>query len=224
MGTAAHAAILEGADAFRVVLADDWRTKAAQEQRAAIRAEGKTPLLAAQAERLLAMKSAAKRQLEAHEPPRPFSDGTAEETLIWQEHGIWCRARLDWLHADGRTVDDLKTVGGSANPDAWSRTLFNFGYDIQAAFYLRGVRAVLGTDATFRFVLLETHPPYALSVVSLTPAALEVADRKVRLALNLWADCLEQNRWPGYPQSTCYIDAPPWELAKAEALDYMENA
>lgn len=213
LGTAAHAFILEGASNFTVVDTPDWRTKDAQTKRNAARLAGYTPLLRAQWDQVLAMAAVLGPQLSQLEPPRPFTDpgGKPEQTLIWLEDGVWCRARLDWLHDDHRHVDDLKTVGGSANPSAWSRTLFGMGYDIQAAWYLRGVKAVLGTDAQFRFILVETEPPYAVSAVSLAPAAMDLANKKIAYALGVWRECLETNHWPGYPTATAYAELPPWE-------------
>lgn len=215
LGTAAHAYLLEGEMGFEIIDAADWRTKAAREARDAARLLGKTPILAHRWDGVKAMVDLIMERLSDFEgEPRPFTKGQPEQTLIWQDGGVWCRARLDWLHSDHRTVDDLKTVSGSANPETWGRSLWGMGYDVQAAFYLRGVKAVFGTDAQFRFVVAEHEPPYALSVCALDPAGLELADRKVRRAINLWRACLEDGHWPGYATHTCTIDLPPWEEAK----------
>lgn len=211
LGTAAHAYLLEGDASVVVVEADDWRKKNARRARGEARMAGKVALLAGQWARVPAMADAARRQLAAYDdPPTPLTAGTAEQTLIWREGDVWCRARLDWLHDDRRVVDDYKTTNASANPDAFGRTLFGIGYDIQAAFYLRGLRA-LGHDAVFRFVVQEAFAPYALSVIGLEPAALALAERKVAHAIEAWRYCLETGRWPAYPTRTCWIELPPWE-------------
>lgn len=216
VGTAAHGYLLEGEAGFLIVDSPDWRTKLAQVARADARLAGKVALLADQWAAVRAMAKAAGPQLDAHEdPPRPLAGGRPEQTLIWQEGEIWCRARLDWLHEDRRTIDDLKTTGASANPDAWTRgQLFGSGFDVQAAFYLRGLRAVFGVEAIFRFVVIENMPPFALSVIGLAPDALALAERKVTHAISLWRYCLENDRWPGYPLRTCWAEAPPWEEAR----------
>ena len=215
LGTAAHALLLEGPGEDRLVTieADDWRTKSSQEARAAARAAGNVPLLGRQVLEVMAMVRAARQQLAAHlDPPMPLAHGMPEAALVWQERDVWCRARLDWLHADRRTVDDYKTTVGSANPDAWTRgSLFGLGYDVQAAFYLRGVKAVFGLEADFRFVVQEAAPPYALSVIGLAPSVLQLAHRKVEYAIDRWRACLASGRWPGYPSHPCYAEAPPWE-------------
>ncbi len=215
LGTAAHAYLLQGESGFAVIDAPDWRTKDARAARDAARAEGKLPILAHRWQDVLGMAEAAERQLAAYEEtPRPFANGKAEETLVWQEGDVWCRARLDWLHADHRTIDDLKTTSASANPAVWSRALFGAGADIQAAFYSRGVRALFGQPATFRFIVQENFAPYALSVIGLGPDALVLAEKKALSAIEQWRYCMAENRWPGYPMRTCWAELPSWEEAR----------
>jgi hypothetical protein len=214
IGTAAHALLLEGAAAITVIDAKDYRTNAAKEARDAAYAAGRTPLLAARWADVQAMVAAARVQLAAHTDGGAdmFTNGQPEQTLIWKEGNVWCRARLDWLRPGA--IDDYKTTPhGSANPDSWSRGLFTLGYDIQAAFYLRGLKAITGYDATFRFAVQEPYPPYALSVVGLGPDALLLGEKKVLWALEHWQACLEAGEWPGYPSRTCYASLPAWQEA-----------
>jgi hypothetical protein len=218
LGSAVHAHLLEGESAFVIIDAKDFRTRQAQEQRDAARAEGRIPLLAHRWQDVQDMALSARQQLGEHEAkPIPFVGGKAEQTLVWREREIWCRARLDWLHDDHSAIDDLKSTAASANPDAWSRTMFGAGADIQAAFYLRGLKAINGGGARgteFRFIVQENYKPFALSVISLSPAALDLAERKVKRAIMLWEHCLTAGRWPGYPLKTCYAELPPWEEAQ----------
>lgn len=214
LGTALHAYLLEGEAGFRVVDAPDWRTKAAKEARAAARAEGKVALLAHKWADVQGAATSARTHLRDHDAPEPLTGGQPEQTVIWQDGGLWCRARLDWLHDGHRVIDDLKSTEGTANPEVWSRTMFNHGFDLQAAWYLRGLKAVTGRDATFRFIVVETRAPYAVSVIGLGPEALAVAERKVAYALALWRECLARGAWPGYPPRTCYVIPPPWEVAR----------
>lgn len=218
LGTAAHAYLLEGESGFVIVDATDWRTKAAKDERDQARLDGKIPLLAHKWQDVQDMATAARMQLGDHEAtPIPFRGGKPEQTLIWREGDIWCRARLDWLHDDHSAIDDLKTTQASANPDVWTRAMFGAGYDIQAAFYLRGLRAISGGGArgtVFRFIAQENFRPFALSVIGLAPDALALADRKVERAIALWGDCLKRNRWAGYPLQVCYAELPPWQEAQ----------
>lgn len=215
IGTAAHALLLEGRaleDVAMVIDFPNWQTRASRELRDEARAEGKIPLLGKDADGVIAMVGAAREQLgQLDVSPTPLADGKPEQTLLWEEDGITCRALVDWLHDDQRFIDDLKTTSASADPARWSRTAFTIGADLQTAFYLRGVQQLTGIHAELRYIVIETYPPYALSVNSLSPAALAVGQQKVTRAFELWRECLANDRWPGYPRRVAYAELPPWE-------------
>lgn len=216
LGTAAHAYLLEGETGFVIVDAEDWRTKAAREARDLARLEGKVPLLKHRWAEIVEMAEAANRQLDAHaieDGPRCFSDGKAEQTMVWREGDVWCRARMDWLRDDRLVIDDYKSTGASAHPEHWIRTLYQIGADVQEAFYRRGIKALTGREPIFRFVVQENFAPYALSVISLDPGAKIIADRKVERAIDEFGLCLSSGHWPAYPTRTCHIAIPPWQEA-----------
>ncbi len=214
IGTAAHALLLEGEDVVEVVEADSWRTNAAKEQRDAAYAEGRVPLLTHKWEEVKRMLAATREQLARIEDQPPlFEDGTPEVTLVWKEKdGIVCRARLDWLRADRRAIDDFKTTDRNADPETWSRSLYGMGWDVKSEFYRRGLRAIEGLDdVEFRFAVQEIKAPYALSVIALSPGARWLAEAKVDYALAVWKRCLDSGEWPGYPSRIAYAELPPWE-------------
>lgn len=223
VGKACHAFLLEGESGFVLIEAENFRTKEAREKRDAARAAGKIPLLASRWDDVQQMAHAARVQLARHEKPIPFTGGKPEQTLVWQEGGVWLRARLDWLHEDHRTVDDYKSCGASAHPAAWSRTLFNQGADLQAALYTRGVKRLFGVEPDFRFVCQETYAPYCLSVIGLDPEAMAFAQQKLDVALSTWAECVRSNTWPSYPLRTCYAEAPGWQQAAWMERSYYEQ-
>lgn len=210
IGTAVHSILLEGVNSVEVLDFPDWRTNASKDARDAARKAGKTPLLRKVWAEVESMMLSTRGQLDAHEDGCDmFVGGQAEQTLIWEEpSGIWCRSRLDYLRPGA--IDDYKTTSTTANPEAVTRQMFGNGWDIKAAFYLRGLRALTGTQATMRFAVQETYAPYALSVVTLGPDAMTLAEKKVLYALELWAECLERKRWPGYPTRTAYATLPEW--------------
>lgn len=212
LGTVTHDLFLEGYDRVAIVPFDDWRKKAAQELRDVARAHGQIPLLAKDAERVQDMLVALKARLKQAEAiPSLFTDGQPEQTIVWEDRGVLCKARLDWLRNDRTTIDDLKTTGASANPDAWCRkTLWSVGADVQACFYARGCEQVFGQRPEFRFVVIEAAPPYAMSVVAMGPAVLELAEKKIDWALDRWRRCLERDEWPAYPAQVAYAELPPW--------------
>jgi len=217
LGKAAHSLMLGDPQDFAIIDADDWRTKEAKAQRDEAYVARKIPLLRAQWDRVVAMVAAGRKQLAAHEDARDaFTAGKPEVTLVWREVDVWCRARPDWMHdklpAPWR---DYKTTGVSAEPDSFARQLYGMGYDFQAAFYRRGIRALgLDPDPRFEFVVQETEAPYALAVIGLPPAALDLANRKCEEAIAFWDWCLKKDSWPGYPARTAYVDPPGYHEAR----------
>lgn len=214
-GTAAHTVLLRDERAVQIVVASDWKTDLAQLERDVARAAGKIPILAKQWHEVQRMVEAARVQLDGtRADPRPFTDGKAEQTMVWEDNGVLCRALVDWLRDDRQAIDDYKTTKASANPEQWTRTLYGIGADIQVAFYLRGCQALGWPAPEFRFVVQETYPPYALSVIGLDPPSLELADSKVEYALGLWKEALNSGVFPGYPLDVAYAELPGYEEAR----------
>lgn len=225
-GSAAHALLFDGKKPA-IIEADSWRTNAAKDARDDARKAGKVPLLAKDAAVVQEMCDSISKQLDAY-TPRPFTDGKAEQTIVWTEpNGAVCRVRPDWLTHDFTRIGDLKTTT-NADPREWSRRrLWEDGLDIQHGLYRRGVRAVAGIDPEWEFVVVENTPPYALSVVSLDAEAIKLADQKVETAIARWQHCLETNEWPGWPERVCYAELPPWEESRfleKQALTEMGEA
>lgn len=211
-GTVLHQMLL-GDDRCDILDYDDFRTNAAKEARDDSRANGRVPVLQKKWDEMLVLGDALKRQV-AEFPCSPplFVDGRAEQTIVWDEGGVACRARLDWLRTDLACIDDLKK-SRSAQSRAWQRSFWALGYDMQAAFYLRGVKAAFGKQPVFRWVAIEPDPPYALAVFQLSSAALAAAQVKVDLALELWSECLRTGVWPAYPRLIQTVELPAWMQA-----------
>jgi hypothetical protein len=213
LGNMAHAVLLENTyERIVVVDADSWRTKAAQQERDDAHSRGFTPVLNKDYQRLVLATGDIRTQVNqrTYDPPL-FTEGKPEQTLVWQERGVWCRALVDWLHDDFSAIDDLKTTSASANPVLWSKhTLEKIGADVQFAFYRRGVKALTGKTPAFRWVIAEIDPPFPISVVSLDPSWVDLADLKVDRAIERWRQCIETDTWPGYPESIYYAEPPAW--------------
>lgn len=213
LGTIAHALLLER-DASRVVVvqADDWRTKAAKEQREEARALGKLPILHKDYDLVNGLVLSAECTLAESEVADDWATAIPEQTLCFEQDGVWFRSRPDKATPDWRVLFDYKTCAGSASPAAWARgPLITHGYDLQAAIGLRGVKALeLAERTTFVFVCQELAPPFALSLVSLSPQYLTIADNRLELAAAICGDHLESKDWPGYSSRIAYVDPPSY--------------
>jgi hypothetical protein len=212
LGTAVHQLLLRD-DRVTVLEYDSYRSKDAQLERDLIRSAGRVPILRAKFDEAREIAQCCNGQIIASGvEPLPFTKGKAEHVVRWSEDGVDCRALLDWVRDDASFIDDLKTTN-DASPAKFQRHIFNMGYDIQAAFYLRAVKSD-GWDEdyepTFRWVVVETKPPYPVTIYQLDDAAMHAAQVKVDLALQLWKQCLETGEWPGYPTGPHIVTTPGW--------------
>lgn len=214
LGSICHGLLLEGDESRLVIIeANDFRTKVAQDTRDEARAAGLVPVLAGQMGQIHEIVAAAKSAIANSELASAFKDGKPEQTLLWQEHGTWCKSRPDWLTNDGIIILDYKTTAGSAEPTSWMRgPMLGNGCDLQAALGLRGISRLVtqSQQCQFVFMVQEVEPPYCMSFVGLSPAFLDVANRKLDRALQLWQDCLSMNVWPGYPSRVAWVEPPAW--------------
>ncbi|MER7131197.1 PD-(D/E)XK nuclease-like domain-containing protein [Streptosporangium saharense] len=224
IGTAAHKLVLgSGPDLVRID-ADEWRTTKVKEEVAEVRARGAVPLKPAEHDQVHAMADA----IRAHRVAGALFDptyGRPEQTLVWQDDqtGVWCRARLDWLpnpHGGRLIIPDYKTCRSAAPADI-QRAVFDHGYHQQDAWYRAGTRALGLADETaaFVFVFQEKTAPYLVTVVQLDENAQRIAEDRNRRALEIYHDCVEADRWPGYSDDITLITPPAWaEYRHAEEL------
>ena len=224
LGTALHTALL-GGESIVLVAAETYHTKAAKTARDAAHEAGKTPLLAPQYEAVMAAVEAVRKQIGAH---RDLGlHGKAEQTIIWDEEGVLCRCRPDWLQQSEPdlvpdSIIDLKFTATS--PHGWEKHAWNMGYDLRAGFYRRALHTLLGTEVDYKFLNVESKPPHRIFVTGLTPGAMELADAKAARAISRWRRCLETDSWPAWRTETYYYDPPPWEVAAWEQEDFTPAA
>jgi hypothetical protein len=223
IGRALHAAVLEP-DVFAkgfAALADgtDLRTKAGKEARDAILAAGAVPLKQAEYEAIGAMRAALLAHAAAGHLLR--SEGPAEQSIVWidEETGVLCKARQD-KHAHGvggGVIVDVKTTT-DASPRQFERTIFDFGYHRQGAFYLRGAEALGLPVAHFAILAVEKDAPHAVAVYRLNEGALDAGDAEVVGLLNRYKRCRERDEWPAYPATVQDIALPDWAWAISDRL------
>jgi exodeoxyribonuclease VIII len=141
LGAAIHVAVLEpGLFEGRYVrdIEGDGRSKAVKEARAELRANcvpGAVFLKAADYDTCLAVRDA----VAAHPIAKALLDGPTERSAVWRdkETGALCKARFDQLTNGVPALTDLKTTA-DASPEAFARSIYRYGYYLQAAHYLSG--------------------------------------------------------------------------------------
>lgn len=225
-GTALHALILENEDLTVPVDAPDWKSKAAQEARAAARQAGKVAILKSRHAEIASIAEDVRHQLRYHDDAADcLSAGKPEQTMIWRDGPSWVRNRVDWLDDDpAGWLTDIKTVATTAEPGAFGRRLVDSGYAVSAALYLMGARALGRRPAGYRWLVIEREPPHAISVVAMAPDLMDLAERQAMRALAIWRECMRGDMWPAYPPQTCWIEAPAWASMRWEEREERDQA
>lgn len=226
LGSTAHMRLLGKGAEVVVVDAEDWRTKAAREARDTARAEGKTPILRKDSDRVDAMVEAAHLQLTAIGVGDVFSRAIDREvTFIAEVDGVLCRCRVDALGVERRESGpvliayDYKTTPKIPTPDELPKLLANLGYDIQDDHYTSVVTAATGLPCEMRFVVQEKSDPHLLAVTSLSPLWRQDAQRAGKRAREVWRRCLEENAWYGLPGDIIEVDAPAFHAQTLEGRE-----
>lgn len=216
-GHAAHKMVLgKGSDLVRVD-ARDWRTNVAKEAREKAWAHGKAPLLKAQID--MAQRMAGK-VFENRIAARLLENGSAELSGYWHDDATGSRLRFrpDFLPEVGRgrpIIIDYKTAA-SANPRRFAKSAADYGYHMQAPWYIDGLREVAGVDdAAFLFIVQQKDPPFLVSVCQLEPEDIALGRQLNRRAIDVYTECRSSGNWPGY-DGIATIALPGWARRQIE--------
>lgn len=149
--------------------------------------------------------------IAAHPIASLMIGGEREASAVWvdEKSGVLCRGRFDVIDTELHAITDLKTTT-DASPMRFRRTIYDLGYHIQAAHYIRGAQA-LGLDVdSFGIIAVEKEPPYAVAVYQLEGAAIYDGGRELDALLERWAECERTGIWPAYDNDVVKIDLPAY--------------
>jgi hypothetical protein len=179
-GTAAHALIVEGQEAFdkevRVLTGSPY-TKAYKEERAEYEEQGFIVLKEDDVNLIQSMKENMVYEGNAYLNAK---GKVAEASIYWYEDDVLCKCRPDMLcpplkepNSDNKIVIiDYKTTI-SCEPFSFNKSVKKYGYDMQAAWYRRGL-LMAGYDVEdFVFIAQEKVHPYASKVFRITKEQID---------------------------------------------------
>jgi hypothetical protein len=127
------------------------------------------------------------------------SPARIEQSIFWEdkETGIKCRCRPDFWRNDNVVVD-IKTTTDSSSW-AFGASVWDWGYDRQAAFYSDGIEAVTGSaPEAFVFIAIEgkDEPNILIECHNAEQDVIQVGRTRYRKALQTLADCRRNNSFP----------------------------
>lgn len=149
-----------------------------------------------------------------------LADGQAEVSAYWHDDvtRVRLRARFDFLpERKGRQIIvDYKTAISSAKAD-FEKSVLKFGYDQQAAWYIDAAIEHGYDDPAFLFIVQMKDEPHLVSLQQLEPDWIEYGRKKNREAINLYAECMATDTWPGHGDEIHTAEMPAWLRRQIEA-------
>ena len=175
----------------------------------AAQCEGKTMLSRDENEKVTAM-AASIRSNKAFMKLIDDKNKYVEHSIYFNdpETGVLLKSRPDFFNHF--LVLDLKTTV-SAKPSEFEKSIFNYGYHRQAALALDALHSLTGCQYdSFVILAVEKEAPYLTATYVLEKAALDLGRKQNREAIRLYKQCVDENKWMGYPEEVQQITLPNW--------------
>lgn len=127
-----------------------------------------------------------------------FDDTIVEKRIDWKWGDKDVRSTPD-ARKPGKWLADLKTTV-SAEPEAFRRLALRFGYHAQSSLYGEALDAIgesIPGDGSF-LIAVEKTRPHPVTILRVTPEALEQGQKMTRLWFERLQACERANEWPEY--------------------------
>lgn len=207
IGSVLHARFTGDDTPVTVVDAATWTGKAAKETRETVVASGGYAILTADQTAIDGMFEA----LSAHSVARELllaASGGWEVSVFTEVDGVPSKCRFDRLLDAGVGVD-VKTTKAGPGEYQLTRTVLDYGYEIQEAHY-RAVAAAAGIELErFVFVFVQNVAPFHVTVVDLDVSFLERGQVLRDLALSRYLHPQFEPAYPGEREPVT-LQLPRW--------------
>lgn len=215
-GTVVHSALLQPETMDKVAVKPaglDMRTKLGKDW-----AEANSDRTILSSDRMNAVKRMVDNVWKHPIAKRLLTGSDFERSLFAEDaNGTLRKGRLDVLTKAGNILPDVKTCE-SAAPDDFEKSVVNYRYMVQAAYYLDLCELVGIQREKFCFICVEKSAPYCVAVHELDADVIEWGRKLYQRDLTLYRHCLETGEWPGYPTEVGVIGVPKWAQKEMEAI------
>lgn len=145
--------------------------------------------------------SAMRDSLMKNELARTLLEGEREQPVFWDDNitGERCKCKPDVRTrvANKPIIIDVKTCQ-SADEEAFMRSCFKFGYDLQVGMYKTGCDIVYQEPHEFVFICIEKKPPYSVNILQVDDFFMKHGLFLFRKYLDIYHYCKTANDWYGY--------------------------
>jgi len=147
-------------------------------------------------------------------------DAECEKEVYWRYDGINCKAKLDIIaKVNGiEVLIDYKTTS-SSNIKDFEKSIAQYGYHRQAAWYIDAAR-ILGHDPkAFMFITQEKDLAEAIGIFSIDEESIEIGRQQNAEATQEIKERLSSGKWNAYPEEIQSIALPFWYIKQTQALE-----
>jgi hypothetical protein len=154
------------------------------------------------------------KAIRSHPVARRYLDSVkhTEAVLVWvdKETGLPCKCRIDLICDVGVPVAvEMKTAASVARRP-FETAYATYGYDIQAAFYHDGLRAVLGVEPGDKCIAVESGEPHDVVVHDLNEV-IDVGRELYQELMQKVLECRRSGLWLGQePTAERILRLPKW--------------
>jgi exodeoxyribonuclease VIII len=213
IGSAIHCAILEPLrfdKEYMILKGVTKRTESTYKQAIKQRDEALT-LTEAEGDNVLGMQEA--MQLNPTAIKELKKDGYAELSafVTCPVTGLLLRCRYDWVTLYDNNCIDLKKTQ-DVRYEAFQKSVANYRYHVQDAFYSYVYKLITGNKLRFRFLTVEEQQPHANKVFELDTEAKQVGARQFKADLEAYKHAMESGDWSGIAQEDEMLNLPMWAL------------
>jgi hypothetical protein len=195
-------------------------TAAYKDAVAQVRDSGKIPLNEDEATALEGMKNALlNNPVSAEILTDPTLQAEVARCAQDKTSGVYLLGKADLLGAD--VIVDYKTTGRLADPASFTKTCWDYHYALQTVWY-QSITELLGQPRKkFVFLVQEKQSPYLVAAYSISETWLEIARLTMAAVLERYAECLNANNWPGYPEKIQELLPPGWAPKTSAPKTYL---
>lgn len=159
-------------------------------------------------------------QVYAHPHARELLNNGVRERACYgldeiiNDYPVILKAKADYFRSDGIIID-LKKTANDARLSSFEKTVYNYGYFVQAYWYMK----VFGAQE-FYFIAVEDTPPHGVCAYRATEAIVEAGQHRAEHYLRQFKECIANDRWPGYQQSDIEpVGFPHWAWTVEEEFE-----
>lgn len=148
---------------------------------------------------------------------------TKENVGFWvhEETQVFCKIRPDLMFLADDVVVDIKTTQ-LGHPVKFQKDMYNFNYDMQAAFYMDGYKAITGKNCQFFFLTVESSGPHDIACYQAKDKVYGFGKTRYEKAIRTFADCFKDDKWPGYAEAIVPLDLPHWVETAEQTVEDIE--